>query len=338
MDWRAVAGWQREKRGKELRGPGKRGFLFLWAVVALVAALLTCGYAWAKKSVVLVVDGKEVPVQTRAWTVEKLLKGQNIALLEKDEVEPSSETPLKNGMVVTVSRAADVTITVDGGEIQARTRGRTVRDVLDEYSITTGPEDEVTPGPDAPVTPGMQARVVRIRRATVCEEAPLEFETEKQYTTKLPEGSTRVIQEGRAGTEFQTWQVTYRDNQEVARQLFSREVTVQPVNRVVMEGSGKTISRGGQNIRYSEVVNMLASAYSHTGYNTASGVYPYRGVAAVDTARIPMGARLYVEGYGFATALDRGGAIKGNRIDLFFDTNREAMRWGLKRVKVYILD
>ena len=83
---------------------------------------------------------------------------------------------------------------------------------------------------------------------------------------------------------------------------------------------------------------MVASAYTHTGNNTASGIYPHYGVAAVDTSVIPMGTKMYVEGYGYAIARDRGSAIKGNRIDLFFETRSEAMSWGVRRVKVYFFD
>jgi 3D (Asp-Asp-Asp) domain-containing protein len=46
---------------------------------------------------------------------------------------------------------------------------------------------------------------------------------------------------------------------------------------------------------------------------------------------------MYIEGYGYATAIDCGGAIKGNRIDVFLESERECMKWGVKRLKVFIL-
>ena len=70
---------------------------------------------------------------------------------------------------------------------------------------------------------------------------------------------------------------------------------------------------------------------------TATGVKATKGVAAVDDRVIPMGTRLYIPGYGFAVAADRGSAIKGQRIDLCFDTYSEAMRWGRRKVQVYVL-
>ena len=70
---------------------------------------------------------------------------------------------------------------------------------------------------------------------------------------------------------------------------------------------------------------------------TASGTKARPGVVAVDPSVIPLGTRLYVEGYGFAVAEDTGGAIKGNRIDLFYENRKQALNYGMRKVKVYIL-
>ena len=61
------------------------------------------------------------------------------------------------------------------------------------------------------------------------------------------------------------------------------------------------------------------------------------GIVAVDPRVIPLGTRLYVEGYGFATAADKGGAIKGERIDVFLETKEETRKWGRRQVEVFVL-
>jgi 3D (Asp-Asp-Asp) domain-containing protein len=71
---------------------------------------------------------------------------------------------------------------------------------------------------------------------------------------------------------------------------------------------------------------------------TAIGMRAGRGVVAVDPRIIPLGTRLYVEGYGYAIAGDVGGAIKGYRIDLGHNTYGEARQVGRRRVRVYVLD
>ena len=339
MNWYGRLRLGSQKENNKDKDPGKRGAFFLRAVVgAVIVALMFCGYTWAQKSVVVLVDGNEKEVRTFSGTVGSCLEAQKISLFEKDEVIPAPETPLQEGMVITVNRAVDFNLVVDGSAAPARTRGRTVGDVLFEFGINLGPEDEVSPGVEEPVVPGMQVQVARVCTVTEESEVPINYETKKQYTVNLEEGATRVVREGQDGTERQTWQVVYRDSKEVSRQLISREVITPPVNRQILVGSGMLVSRGGENIRYSDVKQMVASGYTYTGYNTASGVPPHHGVMAVDTSVIPFGTKVYVEGYGYATARDRGGAIRGNRIDLFFESESEARRWGLRTVKVYFFD
>lgn len=71
---------------------------------------------------------------------------------------------------------------------------------------------------------------------------------------------------------------------------------------------------------------------------TATGMKPQVGVVAVDPKIIPLGTKLYVEGYGLAIAGDVGGAIKGHRIDLFMNTSRECYDFGRRRVKVRVIE
>lgn len=58
---------------------------------------------------------------------------------------------------------------------------------------------------------------------------------------------------------------------------------------------------------------------------------------AVDPSVIPLGTKLYVEGYGEAIASDTGGAIKGNIIDLHFSDVSQCINWGRRQVSVTIL-
>ena len=83
---------------------------------------------------------------------------------------------------------------------------------------------------------------------------------------------------------------------------------------------------------------MVATAYTHTGYRTATGTWPSRGTIAVDPKVIPLGTRLYVDGYGEGVAVDTGGLIKGARIDVFMETRDEAILWGKRPVEVKILE
>lgn len=116
-----------------------------------------------------------------------------------------------------------------------------------------------------------------------------------------------------------------------------------PVNGAVDRSVIDVLQRAkGTPDRYRRVLNMEASAY--TCEDPGNGSYTYRGhqlrkgLVAVDPGVIPLGTRLYVEGYGYAIADDTGGYIRGNIIDLAFESRREALIFGRRTVAVYILD
>lgn len=338
MSWKkSLLDWWRSAGYKKLCVEKNRSVLKAAVSIMVVLFVFAVG-VWAEKSVVIIDDGNERAVRTYASTVGDVLAAKDIVLLNNDEVTPSLDSALVSGMVITVDRAEDVSISVDGQILPVRTQCRVVGDLLNEVAIVPGPEDEVSPARDAAITPGMNVVVARVVTKTEAKEAVLSFETQQKYTVNLPQGATRIAEEGRHGTAQQIWQVKYKDGIEIARQLISSKTITPPVNQLVMVGSGLVVSRGGENIRYAGAVDMVASAYTHTGYNTSCGVAPYYGVAAVDPAVIPLWTELYVDGYGYATALDVGGSIKGNRIDLFFESYDEAMSWGMRNVKVYVID
>lgn len=95
-------------------------------------------------------------------------------------------------------------------------------------------------------------------------------------------------------------------------------------------------------VPHKRVLTMTATGYGpgengRWGNRTATGTRVGYGKVAVDPRVIPLGTRLYVEGYGFAIAADTGSAIRGRRIDLGFGTNREARKVGRRPVKVLVL-
>lgn len=108
------------------------------------------------------------------------------------------------------------------------------------------------------------------------------------------------------------------------------------------EASGREIpEESGTEEGYQRRLIMEATAYTGdepgcTGY-TATGRRLERGMVAVDPDVIPLGSQLYIEGYGYATAEDTGGAIIGDRIDLAMDSIGEANEFGVRNVVVYVL-
>ncbi|WP_280771033.1 peptidoglycan-binding protein [Salipaludibacillus daqingensis] len=95
-----------------------------------------------------------------------------------------------------------------------------------------------------------------------------------------------------------------------------------------------------------KVMTMEATAYTaycegcsgitYTGLDLRNN--PHKKVIAVDPNVIPLGSKVYVEGYGEAIAGDIGGAIKGHRIDLFMPDRDDALEFGRKDVEITVLE
>ncbi len=306
------------------------------AIVLLVAAIVAA-YKGTQKDVSLLIDGQKLQVSSFAPDVRTLLRERNLELGDNDRVVPALATPLRDGMTVTVRRAVPVTLQVGEEKRRLETAAATVGEFLQENNVVLGERDVVMPGLNTPLQPGMRIKVDRITTQVVEEDVPIPYKTQRQSDDSLFRGIVRVVQPGSQGLEHRKWEVTYKNGKEVERRLLASNVIREPVDRVVKVGTLQTISRGGRNIRFSRAYDMVATAYTHTGNPTYTDVWPQEGMVAVDPSVIPLGSWLYVEGYGFCRAMDIGSAIKGNRIDLFFDTRKEALRWGVRKVRVYVL-
>jgi len=236
-----------------------------------------------------------------------------------------------------------VTIHADGNLFQFRASSATVAEVLREADISLGKLDRTSPAPGTPITDGMTVRVTRVSKRQVVEEAIVPSKTVLLATLDRPAGFSKVLEYGTDGVVRRLLRVWEKDGQ-VTQQSVVREQVVVPVrDTVVLRGARGLASRGGD---WRRPLRMQATAYDpgprscgrHANGYTAIGVKATKGIVAVDDRVIPMGTRLYIPGYGFAVAADRGRAIKGRRIDLCFDTYAEAVRWGRRRVDVYMLD
>jgi 3D (Asp-Asp-Asp) domain-containing protein len=186
---------------------------------------------------------------------------------------------------------------------------------------------------------------------TLVQREPIPYPILRKTTKSLRSGASRTMQNGVNGEKEVTYRVyTRTDGVELRREATATRVLKKPKPEIVEEGAkasrGKYASRGGYTSGR-RVVIMHATYYdpyncggSGTG-RTRTGLLGGYGVVAVDPRFIPLGTKLYIEGYGYAVAADTGGAIKGNRIDLGVDTVRDAKRMKIrnwKSVRVHILD
>ena len=119
------------------------------------------------------------------------------------------------------------------------------------------------------------------------------------------------------------------------------ERIAEPVNEIVRKGVAQSVLTPNGYVKYKKVIYGEATAYTWGGGasgTTSIGLWPKRGIVAVDPRQIPYYTKLYIPGYGMAIAGDTGGAIVGNRIDLFMDSLYECYQWGRRDVEIYILE
>ncbi|NPV26893.1 MAG: DUF348 domain-containing protein [Firmicutes bacterium] len=311
-----------------------------WLVVIVVGILLGifAGVAIEEKAVVIQVDGQQVTLRTFKSTVGEALSQTEIQLGAQDRVIPDPGTKLKDGMQIQVLRAFPVQLIVDGEVREVVTPPATVQEVLELAGIKMGPLDQVSPALSEAVTGGVRVQIIRVEEKMMTADVEIPYPVDRRQDQNLERGINRVLQKGRNGLERQLVKVTYENGKEVKREVISSEVIKEPVKAIIAMGSLTSVSRGGQRLNFDRAMVMTATAYTYTGHNTATGIPPYVGGIAVDPKVIPLGTKLYVDGYGFATAVDCGGAIVGNRIDVFLETERECQRWGRRQVKVFVLN
>ncbi|MGI9860969.1 G5 domain-containing protein [Moorella naiadis] len=330
-------GWIDKWRQKHARG---RRRPWLWILMAALLLLTGTGwgvvtYAW--KRAVVEVDGQKIVTRTFAPTVARLLEEKHITLGAEDVVTPALEAPVTKDIVITVQRAVSIKISVEGREQEVLTPPAPVAVVLKKAGVNLNPGDKVTPDPNATVGAGDTIKVIRVTTKTESIDKEIPYRVERRPDPQREKGTISLVQKGEKGLQRETYRITMEDGQEVNRELVSSETIKEPVPEVIAVGTIDTASREGRTFQFERVFWATATAYTHSGAATASGAYPRVGTVAVDPAVVPLGTRLYVEGYGFGIAQDIGSAIKGDRIDVFLDTEADTYRWGVRRVRVYIL-
>ncbi len=174
------------------------------------------------------------------------------------------------------------------------------------------------------------------------EKKTIEPSVSYEFSRSVGRGRLVKAHDGKPGQVKRTYRIIYRDGKPVGKELIKEERTEPTDTLFLMGKSGFQTSR--HSFGRSKVLTMVATAYTNSPYEnggsgrTAMGYRADYGHVAVDPRVIPLGTRVYVEGYGFAIASDTGGAIKGNRIDLCVgSSNSAAMQWGRRKVKVHVL-
>ncbi len=321
---------------------------YIVPLAALTCTLLLAFIFLTRKTITVFEDGKERRIATYKNTVKKALEDNKILVGPKDKISLALEAKLVNKEIINIKRAVNVKVLVDRKELSIESAEDNVGLMLNAEKITLGNEDRVEPEKGAKLSDGMEIKIVRVETKTVEEKAPINFNTVVKKSSRMPNNQRKTAQEGKNGEKKVTYSVVCEDGKEVSRKITSETVVSNPVDEIILQGTYPLmpVNKNGEALPYSRVFKARATAY-YAVYGvgrtyTASGRKAVRNVdgystIAVDKSIIPLGTKLFVEGYGFAIAADVGTAIVGNNIDVYFNTYKEACNWAVKYVNVYVL-
>lgn len=304
------------------------------------------------KEVTISVDGNQSKVWTTETQVKDILKEANIEVSEHDSLVQGLDTEIGADNKIDIQKAFQVSL-VDGvNERQVWSTSTTVANFLKQQGIQLNEFDRVENNLKDVITPQSKITVVRVEKVIDVVEESLDFAIEKKQDASLQKGKQKVVTAGQKGLKTKTFEVVKENGQVVAKNLQSEKVVKESQKQVVAVGtktvvaSAATVSRGSSEPASGKEFYVTATAYtpncngcsgiSATGINLKSG--SGLKVIAVDPSVIKLGSKVWVEGYGTAIAGDTGGAIKGNRIDILVQSESQASNWGVRKVRIKVLN
>lgn len=246
-----------------------------------------------------------------------------------------------------------VIINLDGVPRMINTDKETVGDLMETLDDVIS-ADYVLQGDiskTTELTKNMVIDLTSITEKKTTKTETIAYDTEIRENPDLEEGKEKVLQEGENGELSIITKENYSGAKLISSEVVGELVTKEAKNKIIERGTKKeelpivelkkepanvTVSAAGSNS-----LNVVATGYTPgdpgcTGI-TYTGTKASRGTIAVDPKVIPFGTKLYIPGYGYGVAADTGGAIKGNKIDLCYETRTEALNWGIKNITVYVV-
>ena len=316
---------------------------------------------FSRKNITVIIDGNPIELVTYQKTFDLALKKADISIALKDKTDKALDSKILDNDIITIKRAVDLKVLVDNREINISSAESDIALMLKAQKITLGPTDTVLPSLKTNLTKGMDVIITRVKTETIEEKEAIDFKTVIKNDKDVLETKKSVSQNGVNGEKSISIDVTYENGKEVSRKVVKETIVKEPKNKIIVQGtmSPTTVSRGSYSNGTAKVVNIASAptsgktltvkATAYWAFNGVNNTYTASGrkavrdksgysTIAVDPSVIPLGTKLYVEGYGNAIAADKGSSVKGNYIDVYFETRQEAVNWGVKHLKVTILD
>ncbi|EHB2646284.1 DUF348 domain-containing protein [Listeria monocytogenes] len=304
-------------------------------------------------------NGTKKDVWSTKANVADLLKDENITTRPQDVLNVALDTKLKNGLEVNINRAIQLSLQNGAKKDTVWTTKTKVSDLLAEKNIKLDQDDRVSPAKDSNLKEKMTVEVTYVNSKAEKKNEQVKFETVYKEDDSLNKGVEKVVQEGKNGEKVVEYKVTFENGKEKKRDVIKENVTSKKTDKVVVRGTKeKVVATPVSNVSTPSTTSSSSSSSSSTpsggktyrmestaysgGGTTAYGINlsanPGLKVIAVDPRIIPLGSKVWVEGYGEAIAGDTGGAIKGNIVDVYFPNEIQCYSWGRRMVTVKVLN
>ena len=272
----------------------------------------------------------------------------------------------------------DITIVLQNGyEMTTVTSKSKVSDVLTENNIILNENQKTIPDLDSEIASGDTIKItdksyneVQIAKISeegietsldqllesyapitekiVVEQVVIPYETITKNTTGTSTDTTnKVVQEGKDGLKEVTYKVKYQNDVEIEKSVISEVVVQEPVDKIVqvqkkVTSRGSTLPRVSSNSTGGTVYKITAycpcsKCCGKTSGRTASGTTATAGRTVAASSKFAFGTKLNIGGHVY-TVEDRGGAISGNKIDIFVNTHAEALQWGVRYLNVSVVN
>ncbi len=270
--------------------------------------------------------GEKQKIWTTASTVNEFLNKQNVTLDELDQLNVSKADKVHSDIPISITRIEKV------------------KDVVEEeveYTVITRKDDSIPKGEERIISDGVVGLVTKEYEVTITNGEETNRKLVKETVER--ESQDQIVA---LGTKAEAPKA---EPKRVTASADKAEASQEPAvtNVVATSASSDTSTTPSRsNDSGAKTLYMKATAYSANcpGCSgiTATGINlkenPDKKVIAVDPGVIPLGSRVWVEGYGYAVAGDTGGAIQGNKIDVFIPSKSEAGSFGHRTVQVKILE
>ena len=273
-------------------------------------------------------------VVSNGETIADVLKTANIVVGADQVTVPAQSTKVTSDMNVTVYDGKEVSVTADGKTSAVLLPPINIVEALNAAGFGVTDDDILSVSRDSNASDVSDITIERVTFADKTSTEPIAYESVKENSDDIELGETKLKTEGKDGEMLVTTRYKYIDGKEIDKEVVDEKVITEPIDEVTLVGT-----------KGAATTTDAAGTFTDSNGAKATGVAAYHGGVAVNPNIIPYGSKLYIEAadgscvYGYATAVDTGGALMAGTalVDCFYNTYDECISFGRRNVNVYVI-